>query len=208
MACERRYDPAVPGFTSPHWTELDLKKHFDLYRKTQIYLLRNDNSPEGMKLSDEDITKVAENLAPRAEAWHVQLYLARLDLAGDGRLLNILMVTRRGCGPDAFPIDKTTTSDLFFLNDSLTDIDYERQDNMNGSLEHATIEIYKGKPYFEKYTADDGWRNLLTGNGMLSVFQYAHASQIVREFPLADLHGDAGLTICKVQYVHSSPENR
>jgi hypothetical protein len=157
-----------------------------------------------MKLSEKDIMQATENLQPEAETWHVELYLARLDLAGNGRLLNILKVTRHGCGPDAFPDDKTRTSDLFFLKDSLMDIDSERQDNMSDSLVHATIEIYKGKPYFELYTADHDWGSLLTGNGILSVFQYAHAAQILREFPLAEVRGDGPLTVCKIQYLHDS----
>jgi hypothetical protein len=88
------------------------------------------------------------------------------------------------------------------------DIDSERQDNMLGTLAHATIEMYKGKPYFELYTADDGWRSLLTGNGILSVLQYAHAAQIARKFPQAEVHGDGPLTICEVQYLHDSLEKK
>jgi len=208
MACERHYDPGIPEFTKPVWTELNLKKHFDLYRKAQVYLLQNDNSPEGMKLSNAEIREVAENLEPRAKTWHVQLYLARLDLARDGRLFNVLMVTRHGCGPNAFPDDKITTSDLFLLNDSLTDIDHDRQDSTNGWLDHASIELYKGKPYIEAYVADDGWRHLLTGNGILSVHQYTRAAQIAREFPQAEVSGDAPLVICKIQYLQNSPDNK
>jgi hypothetical protein len=47
MACERRYDPNIRGFTAPKWTELDLQKHFDLFRKARIYIMENDNSPVG-----------------------------------------------------------------------------------------------------------------------------------------------------------------
>lgn len=208
MACERQYDPGIPGFAKPKWTRLKLKEYFDLYKKTQVYLLRNDSSPQGMKLSDKDITKAAENLAPSAATWHVQLYLAKLDLAGDGQLQNVLMIQRGGCGPEAKPTDKTTMSDLFFLNDSLTDIEYARQDNMNGWFSHATIETYKGKPYIEVYVPDDGWRDLLTGSGTLRVFKYTSASQIARKFPQAEVRGDGPLMVCEVKYLHDSTETR
>ena len=208
MACERRYDSGIPGFSAPKWTKLNLSDHLDLYRKTEIYLLRNDNSPQGMKLSDPDIMKGTEDLAPSAETWHVQLFLARLDLTGDGQLLNILMVQRAGCGPDAKPSDTATISGLFFLNDSLTDIDYERQDNMNGWFEHATIEVYKGRPYIEAYSPDGGWLRLLTGNGVLHIFQYARAAQITRLFPQAEVHGDGPIPACELKYLHNATEVR
>lgn len=208
MACERRYDSGIPGFTSPQWIKLDLKEHFELYKKAQVYLLRNDNSPQGAKLSDKEIMEVSDNLGPRAETWHVRLYLARLDLAGDGKLLNVMMVEQRGCGPNSKPTDKTTKSDLFFLNESLTDIDYDRQDNMNGWFKSATIEIYEGKPYIEVYAADDDWSHLLTGNGILHVFRYARAIQIAREFPQAEVRGDGPVKMCEVQYLHDSFERK
>lgn len=208
MACERYYDPDIPGFARVHWISLDLKKHFELYKKTQVYLLRNDNSPQGAKLSDKEITEVSENLEPRAETWHVRLYLARLDLDGDGKLLNVLMVEQRGCGPNAKPTDETTKSNLFFLRSSLTDIDYNRQDNMNGWFENATIEIYRGKPYIEVYAADDDWFHLLSGNGVLHVFQYERAAQIAREFPQAEARSDGPVKICEVQYLHNSTERK
>ncbi len=208
MACERRFNRDIPGFSSVQWTRLNLSDHFDLYKKARIYLLRNNNSSQGMKLSDVEIIQATENLRPSAATWHVQLYLARLDLAGDGHLLNVLMVQRGGCGPDAKPTDAATISDLFFLNDSLTDIDYPRQDNMNGWFEHATIEDYKGRPYIEVYVADGGWLHLLTGNGMLHVLQYARARQIAAKFPQAEVRGDGPIAECELKYSQGSTEIR
>jgi hypothetical protein len=65
----------------------------------------------------------AQRDATAAGRQEAQLYLTRLDLAGNGGLLNILKGTLHGCGPDAFPDDKTRTSDLFFVKDSLMDIE-------------------------------------------------------------------------------------
>jgi hypothetical protein len=208
MACERRFDPDVLGFSSVQWTRLNLSDHFDLYKKTQVYLLRNNNSSQGMKLSDADIIKATENLRASAATWHVQLNLARLDLAGDGQLLNVLMVQRGGCGPDAKPTDAATISDLFFLNDSLTGIDYARQDNMNGWFEHATIESYKGRPYIEVYVPDGGWLHLLTGSGILHVLQYVQAAQIAVKFPQAEVRGDGPIAECELKYSQGSTEIR
>ena len=159
-----------------------------------------------MKLSDADIIKGTENLKSSAKTWHAQLYLARLDLAGDGRLLNVLMVQRGGCGPDAKPTDAATISDLFFLNDSLTDIDYVRQDNMNGWFEHATIETYKGRAYIEVYVPDGGWLQLLTGNGVLHVFKYMRAGLLAAKFPQAEVPSDGPVTMCELQYRRISPQ--
>ena len=32
MACERRFDPKIPGFSRANWTKLNLNDHFDLNR--------------------------------------------------------------------------------------------------------------------------------------------------------------------------------
>ena len=36
MACERHYDPALPGFSAPRWQPLDWRTHLELLSKARI----------------------------------------------------------------------------------------------------------------------------------------------------------------------------
>ena len=179
MACERQYNPSVKGFSSPPWQKLDLKKYIDLYRKAEIYR-------ETGYLSEKDLKADTEHIEGRAEALKVELYLARLDINGDGKLDNIFAIRDAWCGPHP-STEKEKTTRVLILNDSLTDIDYARQEEWSGFYRNSTIMLYKGKPYIEGYWPDDGWGNLFTKSGQFYVQQV---------FPLA--------RVCQFEYVPSA----
>ena len=203
MACERRYDSSIQGFAQPAWTELDLNKHFELFKKAEVYSQETNTSPEGMKLTDEDIKEMVKHLQQYARTWHVRLYLTTLR-AGDGSEIRLLAIVRRGCGPDAKISDDTQTSSLYFVNKSLTDIDYSKQNQTGGWLKHATVELYNGVPYIERYLPDHGWSGLLTNSGALSVFAFQPAARPAEERGKRE----TGLVLDKICEIHFRPSSK
>jgi hypothetical protein len=182
MACERQYAPSIHGFSSPNWKKLDLSSHFELLRKAWVYLQENNDSPQGMKLSDEEIEKdAAANLKGMAAAHLMELYVARLDLVGDGKLHKVLALRQEGCGPVQLSGHITR---LFVLDSAGKDIDKTVPQSWN-SYYNATIEMYQGQPYLESYTADDNWQTLLTGSGVLTVSRFGR---------------DGGSPVCEVSW--------
>jgi hypothetical protein len=165
MACERQYDPHIKGFESPHWQKLDIKKYLHLYKQAETYTATG-------YLSEKDIKDMVESRGQFAMAHQgkTELYLARLDINGDGRMDNILAVRDLSCGPNP-EAEKTKKMRLYFLNDTLTDIDYGRQKDWDGIYNNATLVLYKGKPHIERYSPEDGWGNLFTKKGWFYVVQ-------------------------------------
>jgi len=164
MACERQYDPAIAGFSAPNWQRLDLEKYMELFTNVTRYLDRDANESKQF---------LAKRVKLRAENGHTALYVARLDLDGDGKMANVLAVREES---DCTPTDKPGTSltRLYVLNDALSDIDYPRQRSWFDVFNNSTIELFNGKPYIEHYEADSGWGQLLTGTGCLTVFREEH----------------------------------
>ena len=158
MACEQQYSPSVKGFTIPPWQKLDLKKYLELFRKAELYTITG-YVPKG---EDEEIAKSRAGLADDKT---VELYLLRIDLNGNGKkLTNVLAVRDVGCGPHP-ETEKAKKTRLYILKDSLTDINYERQERWSGFYNNSTIMLYKGKPYIVGYWPEDGWGNLFTKRG-------------------------------------------
>jgi hypothetical protein len=117
MACDRQYDPSIQGFSSPEWRELDLSTHFELYRNAWIYMQEHNDSPQGMKLSNDQVRRFASSrLQRRANSKNVHLYAAQPDLVHDGKLRKVLAVREDGCGPDQIP--GTHITRLFVLDPS------------------------------------------------------------------------------------------
>lgn len=190
MACEREYNPTVKGFSSPTWERLDLEKYLALYKKAGIYLQETQSH-----LSEADIQEGAKHAAEQAKALKAELYLAHLDLNGTGKLINILAIREKSCGP--YHTGERTR--LCVLNDTLTDIDYARQRSWGGYDSNATIELYQGRPYIEAYNPDDGWGSLFTKSGRFYVFRELSPQEKVQGYyPHFRLK-----TICEFQYVPS-----
>lgn len=175
MACERRYDPSISGFMSPPWKELSLREHFDLYRKAWVYLQEHNTSPQGSKLSDQEIQAASRDLSGTAQAAGVRLFEAQVALTDDDRRYNVLAVREQQCGPHQ-SADQATTR-LFVLNDAGTRIATDVPKIWN-SYHNATIELYKQKAYLESYESDDDWGTLLTGSGVLHVRRLTHSGVV------------------------------
>jgi hypothetical protein len=191
MACERQYDPKIKEFSSPPWRKLDLKKHFELYKKAEIYLQK------GWKgATKEDIL---DGIELRAEHQKIELYIAHVDIDGDGNLVNVLAVCDFLCGPNPKMTEEFRKTRLYLLNKKLTDFDYPRQRSWGSLYNNATLKIYSGKPYVESYVPNDGWGNLFTKSGKFFVF---------REVSLNQMKLDGGRsrvkTVCEFDYVPDS----
>jgi len=199
MACERKYDPTIKGFSSPPWQRLDLQKHFELYKKADIYRQRISG-----RLSKADADEYISHAAERARGLKAELYLARLDLDGDGKLTNVLAIREMTCGP--YHTGERTR--LYVLNETLTDIDYARQNSWGGWDYNATVELYRGKPYIEAYNPDDGWGNLFTKSGRFYVFRELSLNEMAQQE--ADLNGKRWRlkSVCEFQYTPSSEKNK
>ena len=201
MACERNYDPKIKGFSSPQWKKLDFKKSFDLYIKTLIYRNSLPRS-QGTSLSDEDMREYIKQLSAESpENLKKELYLAQLDMEGNGKLVNILAVRSYGCGPDSktSAVNSKMTS-LYVINKTLTDMDYSLQKNIDGWGFYATIELYKGMPYVEHYEPDDNWGHLLTGSGRLYVMKVEPLRRTEKKVPDEKVT-DRLASVCEFQYV-------
>lgn len=169
MACTRRYDPHIPGFSSPPWHMLDLATNFDLYRKAWIYLQKNNSAPQGTKLSDAQIEEQAKRDLPGvAQTHHVALFIAQLDLTGSGANFNVLAVEEDGCGPR---IKHGRVTRLFVLDSTAKNVNTTVPRIWNSGY-NDTIEIYRGVPYDEHYESDDNWANILTHSGALTVSRW------------------------------------
>ena len=170
MACERHYDPALPGFSAPRWQPLDWRTHLELLSKARIYLQQHNSFVSAMKLSDaEEERDTPEHLRGWAQTNHVELRTADLDMAGDGRRWQVLAMSEDGCGPHRLPGSRITR--LFILNRAGTDIDTTVPRSWNDYY-NATVELYRGQPYVEFYAADDNWGKLLTGRGELDILRF------------------------------------
>jgi hypothetical protein len=165
MACERTYDPAITGFTAPHWKRLELATHMPLYREAYIYLQEHNDSPQGTKPSDKDIEANAGKLSATSAD---ELYTAELDVLGDGRLRKVLQLRFPTCGPDETPGSHQATN--FFLDDSGKHINGSVPEDWN-SYYNATWQLYRGKVYLEFYQSDDNWGVLMTSSGALQVIR-------------------------------------
>jgi hypothetical protein len=171
MACERHYDPKIPGFKTVPWKKLDLKTHFQLYREAEVELATHVYGGRGMAMSEKEAQEMAKDLDGKARHLQVELYVARLPLFLGLHAVNVLSVRELGCGRDPKPDVKI--SRLFVLNGSMTHIDRQKQELLEGGgNNNATIELFEGEPYVEAYVADDNWSTLFTGSGALSVAQY------------------------------------
>jgi hypothetical protein len=170
MACERQYSPAIPGFAALPWRKLDLKKHFQLYREAEIQLATDVYGGQGAAMSREDAQQVAKDLNGKAQHLQVELFVARIPLFNDGNEVTVLSVRELGCGP--IPKPDVKISRLFILNKAMTHIDQRKQQQLEGWNNNATIELFDGTPYLEGYVSDDGWGNLFTASGFLSVATY------------------------------------
>lgn len=170
MACVRQYDSTIPGFASVPWRKLEINKKFELYREAEIDLATNVGTGQGTVVSEKDAIQMAKHLRGKAEHLQVELYVARLTLFGKSHPVNVLSVRESACG--IIPKSDVKISRLFVLNDSLTHIDRQLQERLEGWNNNATIELYEGDPYIESYVADDTWATLLTGSGSLSVAKY------------------------------------
>jgi hypothetical protein len=82
--------------------------------------------------------------------------------------VNVLNVRELGCGPT--PKADVKISRLVVLNETMTHIDPEKQEQFQGWGNNATLELYKGELYLEAYRPDDNWGAMFTGNGTLSVY--------------------------------------
>lgn len=170
MACERQYNPAVPGFSAPRWRKLDPQTHLPLLSKARLYLQQHNSFVTAMKLSDAESERDSLlHLKTWVQANHVELRATDLDLSGEGRSHTVLAMTEDGCGPHPLPGSRITR--LFVLNAAGTDIDTTVPRYWNDYY-NATIELYRGRPYVEFYAADDNWGKLLTGNGALDVLRF------------------------------------
>ena len=170
MACERHYDPALPGFSAPHWQPLDWRTHLDLLSKARIYLQEHNSFVRAMKLSDAEVERdTPEHLRGWAQMNHVELRTVDLDLVGDGKHWKVLAMSEDGCGPHRLPGTRITR--LFILNPAVTDIDTTVPRSWNDYY-NATVELYRGRPYVEFYAADDNWGKLLTGSGELDIMRF------------------------------------
>jgi hypothetical protein len=170
MACERQYNPAIPGFDALPWRKLDLKKHFKLYREAEIDLATNVDGGQGTVISREDAQQMAKDLNGKAQHLQVELFVARVPLFNDGHTVNVLSVRELGCG--AIPKSDVKISRLFIVNKSMTHIDQPKQQPFEGWNNNATLELFDGAPYLEGYVSDDGWVNLFTTSVSLSVAMY------------------------------------
>jgi hypothetical protein len=173
MACERQYDPALPGFTAPRWQPLDWRTHLELLSKARIYLQEHNSFVTAMKLSDAEVERdTPEHLKGWAQMNHVELRTADLDLVGDGKRWKVLAMSEDGCGAHRLPGSRITR--LFILNGAGTDIDTTVPRSWNDYY-NATVELYRGQPYVEFYAADDNWGKLLTGAGELDILRFTPA---------------------------------
>ena len=170
MACERHYDPALPGFSSPGWQPLDWRSHLELLSRARIYLQEHNSFARAMQLSDAEVRRdTPEHLRGWAQMNHLELRTADLDLAGDGKRWKVLAMSEDGCGPHPLPGSRITR--LFVLNPAGTDIDTGVPKSWNDYY-NATLELYRGRPYVEFYAADDNWGKLLTGSGELDILRF------------------------------------
>jgi hypothetical protein len=168
MACERQYDPAITGFSSPHWKKLDLQKNLQLYREAVIALGTHVYEAQGMALSEEDARAATEQVSARIAHLQVELYAAEMPLFGK-KEVHVLNVRELGCGID--PLPNVKISRLFLLDGKLMHIDKGLQEKLDGWSNNATVELFNGEPYIETYRSDDNWSTLLTGSGALSVWK-------------------------------------
>lgn len=201
MACERRYNPAIKGFSAPRWRKLDLKKNLELYIKAGIYLQEEYQGVSGM--SKEDIEADARYAASRAKDLKAQMFLAHLDLTGDGRTENILAIRERSCGPQ----DSSERTRLYVLNNACADINYTRQRGWGGYDSNATIELYRDKPYIEAYNSDDGWGNLFTKSGHFYVFRELRPNERPRGY-FAYWPNFRLKRICEFKYIPSAEKKK
>ena len=171
MACERHYDPALPGFSAPRWRPLDWRTHLTLLSKARIYLQEHNSFARAMKLSDAEVERdTPQHLRGWAQTNHVELRTADLDLVGDGGRWKVLAMSEDGCGPH--PLAGSRITRLFVLNPAGTDIDTTVPKSWN-DFYNATVELYRDRPYVEFYAADDNWGKLLTGPGELDIMRFA-----------------------------------
>jgi hypothetical protein len=192
MACERKYDPSIKGFSSVKWQKLDRKKYFNLYKKAEIYI------EGGWKGASND--EVLQGIEGRAKYQEIELNISRLDLDNSGKLTNVLAVKDFNCGPNPSRTAAFRKTRIYILNDGLTDIDYKRQAHWENSYNNTTIELYKGYPYIEHYEPDDNWGHLFTGDGRLFVMKEQSKEAAGKEFPNGKVIG--GLKpICELQYI-------
>ena len=176
MACQRHYDPSIQGFASVPWTRLDLKNHFLLYQEAEMYLATDVASAQQSTVASEaEAKKMSERLHGKAEHLQVELYVAKVKLFGSNRAVNLLSVRELACGADPKPDVKV--SRLFVLNEDMTRIDKRLQKRFHGGwYNNATVELFDGEAYLENYVPEDGWGNLFSGDGTLSVSQYSEGS--------------------------------
>jgi hypothetical protein len=170
MACERRYDSTIPGFKPVLWKKLDLKTYFQLYREAEVELATHVYGGQGMAMSEKEAQEMAKDLDGTARHLQVELYVARLPLFQWQDAVNVLSVRERACGMN--PKQDVKISRLFILNESMTHIDRQMQELLEGGNNNATIELFEGTPYVEVYVSDDNWSTLFTGSGFLSVARY------------------------------------
>jgi len=194
MACERKYDPAIKGFSSPPWQKFDLQRHFELYKKAEIYRQRTSG-----RLSKADAEEYISHAEERARGFKAELYFARFDLDGGGKLANVLAIREMTCGPH----HTGERTRLYVLNKTLTDIDYARQDSWGGWDYNATVELYQGRPYIEAYNPDDGWGNLCAKSGRFYVFRELSPHEIAQEGERWRLK-----SVCEFQYTPSAEKNK
>jgi hypothetical protein len=170
MACERQYNPTIPGFSAVPWRRLDLKEHFDLYREAQINLATNVDGGQGTAMSEQEALAMSKALESKAQHLQVELYVARLPLFGAAHPVNVLSIRELACSP--IPKTDVKISRLFVLNSTMTHIDPREQKRLQGWGNNATVAMHDGTPYLENYLADDNWGTLFTGTGFLSVAKY------------------------------------
>lgn len=170
MVCERRYDPTISGFSPAQWQPLDTATHLDLYRKILLYAAETDSSPQGLKPKKRDMEALTTKdlLNARANSLRLQMYVARLNLRGDGHLWNVLAIKEHRCGSPRRPEPLTS---LFLVNDSATELDYStmKESSWWGWSNNSTLELFRGVPYIESYVPDDNWAHAFNGKGRLQV---------------------------------------
>lgn len=170
MACERHYDPALPGFGTPRWRTLDWRTHLELLSRARIYLQEHNSFVRAMKLSDAEVERdTPEHLRGWANMNHVELRTAELDLAGEGKRHTVLAMSEDNCGPH--PLAGSRITRIFILNADGTDVDTAVPKSWN-DFYNATVELYRDRPYVEFYAADDNWGKLLTGPGELDIMRF------------------------------------
>lgn len=149
------YRPVHPRFASvlskPKWTKLNPLEHAALVRKMdEAYFYK--------PLPGEDGNKWSERFKDRVERDEVLLFVARVDLDGDGVDERLVKYERGGpCTKNAPRWVKESGAEIFLVNQTLTELTgpFQAGTFLIPGVRHDVL-LFRGKPYFDFISKSEG----------------------------------------------------